>query len=151
MQTNQKERAERLYVKAEDAVKRISAQAGSVKETIKRQYDISSMKAKVIRLELSLKRDFEKAGEAIYAQCEAEGEDVSACTNRVLALFAEIDSKRDLIREMRACIMSMEDAAEELPLCVGDMAQWNDEDDEALEEKNIAAAPFFETGQEDTE
>lgn len=151
MQTNQKERAERLYDKAEDAAKRISAQAGNVKEAIKRQYDISSMKAKVIRLELSLKKDFEKAGEAIYAQCEAEGEDVSACTNRVLALFAEIDSKRDLIREMRACVMSMEDAAEELPFCAGDMAQWNDEDDEALEEKNIEAAPVFEAEQEDME
>ena len=116
MQTYQKEKAERLYGRAEDAAKRISEQAGSVKRTIKRQYDISAMKAKVIRLELSLKKDFEKAGEAIYAQCEAAGDDMSDRTDRVLALFAEIDSKRDLIREMRACIMSMEDAAEELTL-----------------------------------
>ena len=70
-------------------------------------------------------------------------------TDRVLALFAEIDSKRDLIREMRACIMSMEDAAEELPLCAGDMTLWNDEDDEAFEEAKIEAAPDFEAGQED--
>ena len=67
MQTYQKEKAERLYGRAEDVAKRISEQAGSVKRTIKRQYDISAMKAKVIRLELSLKKDFEKAGEAIYA------------------------------------------------------------------------------------
>lgn len=73
MQINQREKAERLYGKAEDAAKRISAQAGSVKKAIKRQYDISAMKAKVIRLELSLKKDFEKAGEAIYAQCEEIG------------------------------------------------------------------------------
>lgn len=151
MQINQREKAERLYGKAEDAAKRISAQAGNVKKAIKRQYDISAMKAKVIRLELSLKKDFEKAGEAIYAQCEAAGEDMSDRTDRVLALFAEIDSKRDLIREMRACIMSMEDDAEELPLCVDDMTLWNDEDDEALEEAKTEAAPDFEAGQEDME
>lgn len=151
MQINQKEKAARLYDKAGDAAKRISVQAGSVKDAIKRQYDISSMKAKVIRLELSLKKDFEKAGEAIYAQCEAEGEDVSAYTDHVLALFAEIDSKRDLIREMRACIFSMEDDAEDLSLYAGDMAQWSDEDDEVPEEEVAETAPVFEVSQEDAE
>ena len=47
--------------------------------------------------------------------------------------------------------MSMEDAAEELPLCAGDMTLWNDEDDEAFEEAKIEAAPDFEAGQEDME
>lgn len=153
MQTNHKEKAARLYNKAEDTARRISAQAGGVKDALKRQYEISSMKAKVIRLELSLKKDFENAGQAIYAQCGAEDDDVSAYADRVLALFAEIDSKRDLIREMRACILSMEDTSENMPFYTGDMAQWDDEDedDEDFDAENVGTKPASEAVQEDAE
>lgn len=154
MQTNQKEKAAWLYNKAENAARRISAQAGGVKDALKRQYEISYMKARVVRLELSLKKDFEKAGQAIYAQCEAEDDDVSAYADRVLSMFEKIDSKRDLIREMRACILSMEDTSEDMPFYTGDMAQWDDEenkDEETFDAENVGTESASEAVQEDAE
>lgn len=108
MDTTAKEKANELRGKAEYAAKRVAEQAHGIKDLLKQQYDLSAMKAKVIHLELSLRKDFEQAGRAIYAQCEAEDEQAEVYADRVLEVFAEIDAKRDLINELRMCISGME-------------------------------------------
>lgn len=103
-----KDKAYGIKDKAGDAAKQLLEQALSAKELLKLQYEISAMKAKVIKLEASLKKDFENAGRAIYAQCEAD-EDVSEeYADKVLSLFAEIDAKREMIAELREDIADLE-------------------------------------------
>ena len=53
-------------------MEKISRQADEVKDSAKRQYEISAMKAKVVRLQLSLKKDFEEAGRYISLQCATD-------------------------------------------------------------------------------
>ena len=135
MQTKQKGKSGQLHDKAENTARRISVHADGIKNAVRRQYEISAMKAKVIRLEYTLKKDFEKAGRLIYAQSEEKCGDDSIYTDRILDLYAEVDAKRELIQEMRACISSMEEGTRDnLSGCAGDMAQWDefDEDDDYI-------------------
>ena len=89
---------ERLYF----LVEKISRQADEVKHSAKRQYELSAMKAKVIKLQLSLKKDFEEAGRYIYLQCAEEDTEVaSEYADCVMEVFSEIDAKISMINELR--------------------------------------------------
>ena len=103
-----KDKAYGLREKAEAAAKQLANKALSAKELLKLQYEISTLKAKVIKLEVSLKKDFENAGRAIYAQCEAADEISEDYADQVLALFAEIDAKRETIADLREEIAVLE-------------------------------------------
>ena len=83
-------------------VEKISRQADEVKHSAKRQYELSTMKAKVIKLQLSLKKDFEEAGRYIYLQCAEEDTEVaSEYADCVMEVFSEIDAKISMINELR--------------------------------------------------
>ena len=83
-------------------VEKISRQADEVKHSAKRQYELSAMKAKVIKLQLSLKKDFEEAGRYIYLQCAEEDTEVaSEYADCVMEVFSEIDAKISMINELR--------------------------------------------------
>ena len=103
-----KDKAYGLREKAEAAAKQLADKALSAKELLKLQYEISTLKAKVIKLEVSLKKDFENAGRAIYAQCEAADEISEDYADQVLALFTEIDAKRETIADLREEIAVLE-------------------------------------------
>lgn len=103
-----KDKAYSIKDKAEDAAKQLLNQALTAKELLKLQYEISTAKAKVIKLEASLKKDFENAGRAIYAQCEAEEGVSDDYADQVLTLFAEIDAKRETIADLREEIAYLE-------------------------------------------
>ena len=103
-----KEKTNDLREKAEDAVRQLTDKALSAKELLKLQYEVSVLKAKVIKLEATLKKDFENAGRAIYAQCEAADEISEDYADQVLALFAEIDAKRETIADLREEIAVLE-------------------------------------------
>ena len=68
MDVHVREKMANLRVKTDDMALRIAEQAVTTKDVLKRKYDISAKKAKVLRLEHSLKKDFEKAGRAMYHQ-----------------------------------------------------------------------------------
>ena len=86
-------------------IEKISRQADEVKDSAKHQYELSAMKAKVIKLQLSLKKDFEEAGRYIYLQCaEEDTEAASEYADCVMEVFSEIDAKISMINELREYI-----------------------------------------------
>lgn len=116
-------------------MEKISRQADEVKDSAKRQYEISAMKAKVVRLQLSLKKDFEEAGRYIYLQCATdEDETASEYADCVMDIFSEIDAKISMINELRQCIEgddAQEKEKEETAVPIDFFAEEDEEDEDS--------------------
>ncbi|MBM6919705.1 hypothetical protein H6A12_00790 [Phocea massiliensis] len=121
-------------------VEKISRQADEVKDSAKRQYELSAMKAKVIKLQLSLKKDFEEAGRYIYLQCAEEDTEVaSEYADCVMEVFSEIDAKISMINELRQRIEGNDvtPMEEVFPIDFFEEEEDADEQEEDKKEENL--------------
>lgn len=121
-------------------VEKISRQADEVKDSAKRQYELSAMKAKVIKLQLSLKKDFEEAGRYIYLQCAEEDTEVaSEYADCVMEVFSEIDAKISMINELRQRIEGNDvtPMEEVFPIDFFEEEENADEQEEDKKEENL--------------
>lgn len=121
-------------------VEKISRQADEVKHSAKRQYELSAMKAKVIKLQLSLKKDFEEAGRYIYLQCAEEDTEVaSEYADCVMEVFSEIDAKISMINELRQRIEGNDvtPMEEVFPIDFFEEEEDADEQEEDKKEENL--------------